>query len=77
MVFVASVSIIFQVGSGFTCVIARWIAKSPMAAFVTRRPPRQLPGEFARYLLDLSTIIWVDPLSTGEARHRGALDYGG
>ena len=48
-----------------------------MAAFVTRLRPRQLPGEIARQLPDLSTIIWVDPSSTGETRHRGALNKPG
>ena len=35
------------------------------------------PGEAARQLPDLSTTIWVDPSSTGETRHRGALNYPG
>ncbi len=69
--------ITFEACSGFTHVTARWIAQPPMAAFVTRLRPRQLPGEIARLLPDLSTIIWVDPSSTGETRHRGALNNAG
>ena len=65
------------VTEGFTHVTARWIAQPPKAAFVTRLRSRQLPGETARQLPDLSTTICVDPSSTGETRHRGALNYAG
>jgi hypothetical protein len=44
------------------------------AAFVTRLRPDRLPGKAARQLTDLSTIIWVDPSSTGGMRLRGALN---
>jgi len=66
--------ITFEACSDFTRVTARWIAQPPKAAFVTRLRPRQLPSEAARQLPDLSTTIWVDPSSTGETRHRGALN---
>jgi len=55
----------FEACSGFTHVTARWIARPPKAAFVTRLRPGRLPGRAARQLPDQSTIIWVDPSSTG------------
>ena len=69
--------ITFEACSGFTHVTARRIAQPPKAAFVTRLRPGQLPGRTARQLPDLSTTIWVDPSSTGEPRHRGALNFPG
>jgi hypothetical protein len=66
--------ITFEACSSFTHVTARRIAQPPEAAFVTRLQPGQLPGRTARQLPDLSTTIWVDPSSTGEPRHRGALN---
>jgi len=69
--------ITFEACSGFTHVTARWIAQPPLAAFVTRLRPRQLPSEIARQLPDLSTTIRVDPSSTGETRHRGAPNNSG
>jgi hypothetical protein len=66
--------ITFEACSGFTHVTARRIAQPPKAAFVTRLRPGQLPDRAARQLPDLSTTLWVDPSSTGEPRHRGALN---
>lgn len=57
--------------------MARWIAQPPLAAFVTRLRPHQLPGEAARQLPDLSTTVRVEPSSTDETRHRGALNKAG
>jgi hypothetical protein len=45
----------------------------PMAAFVTRLQPGQLPTQAARQLPDQPTIFWVEPSSTGVTRLRGAL----
>jgi hypothetical protein len=33
-----------------------------------------LPNPTARQLPDLSTTIWVEPSSTGDTRHQGALN---
>ena len=63
----------FEACSGFTRVTARRIAQPPKATFVTRLRPYQLPGQAARQLPDLSTIIRVEPSSTGDSRLRGAL----
>ena len=49
----------FEACSGFTRVTARWIARPPEAAFVTRLRPVRLP-------------VWVEPSSTGDTRLRGA-----
>src|SRR5258705_4365027 len=46
---------------------------APKVTFVTRLQPHQLPGETARQLPDLSTIIRVEPSSTGDSRLQGAL----
>jgi len=66
--------ITFEACSGFTLVTAHRIAQPPKAAFVTRLRPGRLPGKAARQLPDLSTIIWVEPSSTGVTRRRGALN---
>src|SRR5262249_17263048 len=58
---------------GFTRVTARRIAQPPKVTFVTRLQSRQLPNETARQLPDLSTIIRVEPSSTGDSRLQGAL----
>ncbi|MEM9156104.1 MAG: hypothetical protein AAGB13_13900 [Cyanobacteria bacterium P01_F01_bin.33] len=63
----------FEACSGFTRVTARRIAQPPKATFVTRLQSSQLPNQTARQLPDLSTSIRVDPSSTGNSRHRGAL----
>src|SRR5215467_10600107 len=55
----------FEACSGFTHVTAHPVAQPPKAAFVTRLRSGQLPGQTARQLPDLSTIIWVDSSSTG------------
>ena len=67
----------FEACSDFTHVTARWIAQPPKAAFVTGLRPRQLPSDVARQLPDQSTTLWVEPTSTGETRHRGALNKAG
>jgi hypothetical protein len=64
----------FEACSGFTHVMTRRIARPPKAAFVTRLRSGQLPDPTARQLPDLSTTIWVEPSSTGDTRHRGALN---
>ncbi len=63
----------FEACSGFTRVTAHRIAQPPKATFVTRLQPGRLPDQAARQLPDLSTIIRVDPSSTGVSRLRGAL----
>ena len=63
----------FEACSGFTRVTARRIAQPPKVTFVTRLRPSQLPGQTARQLPDLSTIIRVESSSTGVSRPRGAL----
>src|SRR5215470_31186 len=63
----------FEACSGFTHVTARRIAQPPNAAFVTRLRPGQLPTRAARQLPDLLTSFWMEPSSTGDTRHRGAL----
>jgi hypothetical protein len=63
----------FEACSGFTHVTARRIAQPPKAAFVTRLRSSQLPSQTARQLPEQSTIPWVEPSSTGDPRHRGAL----
>ena len=63
----------FEACSGFTRVTARRIAQPPKATFVTRLRPGQLPSQVARQLPDLSTIIRVEPSSTGDSRLQGAL----
>ena len=63
----------FEACSGFTHVTARRIAQPPKATFVTRLRPSQLPGQAARQLPDLSTIIRVESSSTDDSRLRGAL----
>ncbi len=62
----------FEACSGFTRVTARWIARPPEAAFVTRLRPVQLPVQAARQLPDQSTTLWAEPSSAGDARLRGA-----
>jgi len=64
----------FEACSGFTQFMARRVARPPKAAFVTRLRSGQLPNPTARQLPDLSTTIWVEPSSTGDTRHRGALN---
>jgi hypothetical protein len=63
----------FEACSGFTRVTARRIAQPPKVTFVTRLQSHQLPSETARQLLDLSTIIQVEPSSTDDSRRQGAL----
>ena len=66
----------FEACSRFTHVTARRIARLPKAAFVTRLRPGYSPT--ARQLPDRSTLIWMDPSSTGVSRHRGAREgWGG
>jgi hypothetical protein len=65
----------FEACSGFTRVTARRIAQPPKVTFVTRLQPSQLPGQAARQLPDLSTIIRVEPSSTDDSRRQGALPY--
>jgi hypothetical protein len=57
--------------SGFTRV-ARWIARPPEAAFVTRLRPVRLPVQAARQLPDQSTSLRAEPSSAGDTRLRGA-----
>src|SRR5262245_56857508 len=45
----------------------------PRVTFVTRLQSHQLPGETARQLPDLSTIIRVEASSTDDSRRQGAL----
>jgi hypothetical protein len=45
----------------------------PTAAFVTRLRSSRSPDQTARQLPEQSTSPWVEPPSTGETRHRGAL----
>jgi len=63
----------FEACSGFTRVTARRIAQPPKVTFVTRLRPGQLPNRVARQLLDLSTIIWVEPSSTDDSLLQDAL----
>jgi hypothetical protein len=63
----------FEACSGFTRVTARRFAQPPKAAFVTRLRSSQLPNQTARQLPEQSTILWVEPSSTGDPRLRGAL----
>jgi hypothetical protein len=63
----------FEACSDFTRVTARRIAQPPKAAFVTRLRSSRLPDQTARQLPEQSTIPWMDPSSTGDTRHRGAL----
>ena len=63
----------FEACSGFTRVTARRIAQPPKVTFVTRLQPSRLPGQTARQLPDLSTIIRVESSSTDDPRLRGAL----
>ena len=62
----------FEACSGFTRVTARWIARPPKAAFVTRLQPARLPDQAARQLPDQSTTLRMAPSSTGDTRPRGA-----
>ena len=62
----------FEACSGFTRVMARWIAGPPEAAFVTRLRPVRLPVQAARQLPDQSTTLWAEPSSAGDTRLRGA-----
>ena len=62
----------FEACSGFTRVTARWIARPPEAAFVTRLRPVRLPVQAARQLPDQSTTLWAEPSSAGDTRLRGA-----
>jgi hypothetical protein len=64
----------FEACSGFTHVMTHRVARPPKAAFVTRLRSGQLPDPTARQLPDQSTTIWVEPPSTDDARHRGALN---
>ena len=63
----------FEACSGFTRVTAHRIAQPPKAAFVTRLQPVRSPVQAARQLPDQSTILRVEPPSTGGPRLRGAL----
>ena len=67
----------FEACSGFTRVTARRIAQPPKAAFVTRLRPAWSPRQAARQLPDQPTTLWVEPSSTGDARHLGALNFPG
>ena len=60
----------FEACSGFTRVTARWIARPPEAAFVTRLRPVRLPVQAARQLPDQSTTLWAEPSSAGDTRLR-------
>ena len=62
----------FEACSDFTRVTARWIARPPEAAFVTRLQPVRLPVQAARQLPDQSTTLWAEPSSAGDTRLRGA-----
>src|SRR5262249_44344596 len=62
----------FEACSGFTRVTARWIARPPEAAFVTRLRPVRLPVQAARQLPDQSTTLWAESSSAGNTRLRGA-----
>ena len=62
----------FEACSGFTHVTARWIARPPRAAFVTRLQSVRLLVQTARQLPDQSTTIRVESSSTGDTRPRGA-----
>lgn len=69
----ASATSLFEACSGFTHVTARWIARQPKAAFVTRLRRSQLPSHTARQLPDQSTTPWTEPSSVDTSRLRGAL----
>ena len=60
---------LFWALAGEEDVIARLIKKTP-----TRLRSGQLPNPASRQLPDLSSTIWMEPSSTGDARHRGALN---
>ena len=62
----------FEACSSFTRVAAGRIAQPPMATFVARLQPGQLPAQTARQLPDPSTLIRVEPSSTRETRPQGA-----
>src|SRR6202040_1952862 len=62
-----------QSPGALTHVTARWIARPPKAAFVTRLQPARLPDQAARQLPDQSTTLRVASSSTGDTRLRGAL----
>src|SRR3954449_3441606 len=66
--------ITFEACSDFTHVTARWIARPPEAAFVTRLRPDRLPDQAARQLPKQSTTLRVKSSSTGGSRLRGAQD---
>src|ERR1700730_12402336 len=57
---------------GFTRVTARWIARPPNAAVVTRLRSVRLLVQTARQLPDQSTTLWVESSSIGDNRLRGA-----
>ena len=63
----------FEACSNFTNVTARWIARPPKAAFVTRLRRGQLPSRAARQLPDQSKSLRMEPSSIDDARLRGAL----
>jgi hypothetical protein len=63
----------FEACSGFTRVTARRIARPPKATFVTRLRSSRSPDQTARQLPEQPTTLWVEPPSTGDPRHRGAL----
>ena len=52
--------------------MARWIARPPEAAFVTRLRPVRLPVQAARQLRDQSTTLWAESSSAGDTRLRSA-----
>jgi hypothetical protein len=60
---------LFWARAGEEDVIARIIKKT-----LTRLRSGQLPNPTARQLPGLSATIWMEPSSTGDARHRGALN---
>ena len=62
----------FEACSGFTLVRPIASLDRPTAAFVTRLRRRQSSGNVARQLPVQSTILRVDPSSTGDTRLRGA-----
>jgi len=63
----------FEACSNFTHVTAHWIARPPMATFVTRLRHNRLPCQAARQLPDQSTTLRMEPSSIDDARRRGAL----
>jgi hypothetical protein len=63
----------FEACSGWTHVTARRIARPPKATFVRTLQPVRSPVQAARQLPEQSTILRVEPSSTGHPRLRDAL----